>query len=90
MTASGATTTITNATRVKIAPSVGAGAKSIVHLKSVSGVVRIYGTGTGGGYVTFSDVDPIGKLELEPGDEIWLLGDSTSVDVQSLELGVGG
>jgi hypothetical protein len=89
MTASGATTTITNATRVKIAPSAGAGVKSIVYLKAVSGLVRIYGTQAGGGYVTFSDVDPIGKLELEAGDEIWLLADTADVDVQALELGVG-
>lgn len=81
--------TVTASTRVKVSPSTGVGAGAWVALRSVSGVARLYGSETDTEFLTFSETDPLaGQMFLEPGDEMWVLADSTDVVIESILVGV--
>tara|TARA_R110002110_G_scaffold59661_5_gene168502 strand:- start:523 stop:792 length:270 start_codon:yes stop_codon:yes gene_type:complete len=82
------TITITSATRVKAAPSSPVGRKAVAFLKSESGIVRLYQDATSSDYVTFAHDDPLGPVDLEPGDELWVAANSTDVEVQVLQTGL--
>ena len=57
--------------------------------RSVSGVARLYGSETDTEFLTFSETDPLsGQMFLEPGDEMWVLADSTDVVIESILVGV--
>jgi hypothetical protein len=81
--------TVTAAARVKVSPSTGVGSGAWVALRSVSGVARLYGSETDTEFLTFSESDPLsGQMFLEPGDEMWVLADSTDVVIESILVGV--
>jgi len=80
---------VTNSTRVLVAPSAKVGYAGVYcWIKAVSGTVRLYKDAVDADYVTFSDTDPLGPLDLIPGDEVWLLADTTDVTVQVLQTGL--
>jgi hypothetical protein len=80
--------TVDSTTRVKVCPTAAIVRGGTLWLKSDSGTARIYADATASDYVTFSDTDAIGPFDVEPGDEFWVLADSTNVDIQILEVGV--
>ena len=83
-----AETITVSASRVKVAPSSPVGRKAVCFLKSESGIVRLYKDATASDYVTFAHDDPLGPVDIEPGDELWVAAAGSAVQVQVLQTGL--